>query len=80
MEIDKDKILKRLAPKKKRQSERGDLLVYFAEKLGVSVGRVAGKVAHLKLPDLYYLKSTCEQEGKRGTPFGKVFWGSLKIK
>src|SRR5882672_655503 len=37
------------------------------------------KLQGLELRDLYYLKSICEDGRRRGVPFGKVFFGSLKV-
>lgn len=64
----------------KRQSERGSLLEYFSEKINKPIGFVAFKLTGFKLPDLYYLKSVCDSEEKRGTPWSKVFYGSIKPK
>ena len=37
------------------------------------------KTAHLKKDeDWFFLKSLCEQEEKRGVPFMKTFWSSIK--
>jgi hypothetical protein len=63
----------------KRVTERGELLKELATGVGVSIPRVAFAVSHLKeIKDLYFLTSLCRQESKRGVPYGKVFWGSLK--
>lgn len=68
-------------PVVRRQTERGELLKYFAGKLGISIPRVAGAVAYLKtLEDLYYLKSICDQYEREGKPWGKCFWGALKAR
>ncbi len=79
---------KRALPK--RLSERGELLEYFlinvnAERNGkeykkLPIGMIAWKLHGLKVKDLYYLKSICEDERRRGGSWGKVFWGSLKSK
>ena len=70
----------RIVPVKKHQSERGELLRYFAQKLGWPIPRVAGKIGHLKaLEDLYFIKSAAdsyEREGKG--PWSKAFNGMLK--
>lgn len=68
------------APKGRRPSERGELLKYFGQKTGKPIGYVAMRLTGFKLQDLYYLKSNCDAEEKRGTPWGKVFWGSIKPK
>lgn len=68
----------------KSKSERGDLLSYFYEKISptykgkLRMSSLAFRTSHLQLPDLYYLKSKCDQEERRGEPWAKVFWGSLK--
>lgn len=64
---------------KRRTSERGELLNYFAQKTGRKIGHIAYRVQGLSIQDLYYLKSAAdgyEREGKG--PWGKAFWGSLK--
>jgi hypothetical protein len=77
-------------PQKKRQtSERGELLEYFhreanlewdSKKYGqLTIKRIAVKLAHLKVNDLYYLKSTCEDARRRRGEWAKYFWGSLKV-
>lgn len=39
------------------------------------------KLSHMKdTSDLYYLLSICRDAKKRGTPFSKVFFGSIKVK
>jgi hypothetical protein len=69
----------RYIPSKKRQSERGILLEYFASKLGWQIGRVVGKLGHLKdIQDLYYIKSICDQYEREGKEWSKAFNGSLK--
>ncbi len=65
---------------KKKGSERGELLDYFSKKLGRKIPFIAFKLTGFKLPDLYYLKSICDDAERRGTPWGKVFWGSIKNK
>lgn len=68
-------------PKNTRATERGDLLKYFAERMAMTIPRVARHLAHLtKLEDLYYLKSDCEQATTRGVPFGAAFWTAIKPK
>jgi hypothetical protein len=75
-------------PQKKRRTERGELLEYFhfnvnLERDGTKypklpIGAVAWKLQGLTVKDLYYLKSITEDARRRGEPWGKVFWGSLK--
>lgn len=71
-----------IMPKKKRPpTERGELLKYFAMKTGKPIGYIAMRLKHMpELKDLYYLKSTCDQEEFRGTPWTKVFYGSIKAR
>lgn len=74
-----------VAPKK-RTSERSELVRYFFEHAKTDWGgsrplevRYVGfKLAHLKVRDLYALKSMCEDRATRGYPWAKFFWGSLK--
>lgn len=75
---------------KKRRTERGDLLVYFADKL--NIGRAQKKLKDVTpasvgfwltgftLHDLYYLKSSCDDAERRGTPWGARFWTSIREK
>lgn len=67
------------APMEKRtpkQQERGDLMVYIAMKVGMSVGRMAYHLQNFTLEDLYYLRSRCNQANN----FGAMFWASIKEK
>jgi hypothetical protein len=84
------KYIKKARAAQHRGSERNDLLDYFVrnvnlerdgkkyKKLGYAA--MAYKLQALKVPDLYYLKSICEDARRRGEPWGRVFWGSLKDK
>ncbi len=80
-------------PKKVRargtpRNERDEIFDYFYRKLcdpwqrktNRPLGKafLAMKIAHLKIGDLYYLKSVCLDAEHRGDSFSKVFWGSLK--
>jgi hypothetical protein len=72
----------------KRLGQRQELLAFFIEKLGKGYEAHTGKklrkgsfayfVSHLKVKDLYYLKSICLDSENRGGSFAKTFWGSLK--
>ncbi len=42
------------------------------------VGHLAFKLSHIKLHDLYFMKSTGIEYEKKGDEFGKYFWGALK--
>lgn len=76
------------AKKKKRPTERGELLEFFTDKLNLTrdgkafkklkISRVAMLVSHLSVQDLYYLKSTCEDAQRRGNSFSKHFWWAIK--
>lgn len=61
-----------------RRSERGELMEYFAKKLSKPIGYVAYKLTGFKVPDMYYLKSICDQAEQRGEPWAKVWYGSIK--
>lgn len=73
---------------KKRTNERTELVRYFYEnavrdwegRSELKPARIAYKLSHLSLLDLYAFKSMCEDRVRNGYPFGKFFWGSLKIK
>ena len=72
--------------KKKRTSERAELVRYFYEhalsgwpgKRPLSPGYMGMKLSHLSLMDLYAFKSMCEDRSRNGYAWGKFFWGSLK--
>jgi hypothetical protein len=76
----------RVPQKKGRRSERGDLIDYFLEKLSpgwhgarkLTFGYLAFRLTGFNREDLYFLKSNCDQEERRGQPWGKIFWGSIK--
>jgi hypothetical protein len=44
------------------------------------VGYLAYKVSHIKLQDLYFMKSTGIEYEKKGGEFSKFFWGTIKVK
>lgn len=70
--------------KKKRTSERAELIGYFIERLNTRQKELGNrpytpafigmKLAHLSVFDLYYLKRICEDS----KDWYKTFWGSLK--
>ncbi|MEK7108916.1 MAG: hypothetical protein AAB919_00575 [Patescibacteria group bacterium] len=76
--------------KRERQTERGELMKFFMQKL--NPGRVRDGYAPLNLArmgrvlvaiptrDLYYLKSVCEDAEARGQDFSKKFWWEVKPK
>lgn len=63
-----------------RETERGELMRYFCEKLNrsrardglpaISMGRMGKMLEKIPTKDLYYLKSVCE----RAENFSKKFW------
>lgn len=69
-------------PVKDRKTERGELLRYFARKLGMPIPRVAAKLGPgLSVEDLYFVKSASdayEREGKG--PWAKAFNGMLIVR
>lgn len=74
--------------KKTRNTERGDLLQYFVQKINASSNRgkpatipyIAMRLKGFGEKDLYYLKSVCDAaEREKGTPWAKVFYGSIKV-
>lgn len=65
-------------PEQSKKTERGELLKYFAGKINKPIGYVAMRLTGFAVKDMYYLKSLCDQEEKRGTPWGKAFFGSIK--
>jgi hypothetical protein len=66
-------LLTKRRPTRKQTSERGELLQFFTDKINADrkgtkykplpVAAIAVKLAHLKLADLYYLKSVCGGRG-----------------
>jgi len=76
-----------LRPKSKINSERASVIDEFVQAINqdregtkyqpIKPRAIAIKVAHLKLPDLYYFLSKCKDY--KGS-FSKCFFGSLKIK
>lgn len=68
-------------PKESRATERGELLKYFSEQLGISIPRVAKKVTGLSVADLYYMKSASDAYKRQGMgPWGKAFNGMLIVR
>lgn len=72
--------------KKERATERGDLMKYFAERINVSrvrdgyppltLARMGRLLVAIPTPDLYYLKSVCDQS----KDFSKKFWWEVNPK
>lgn len=67
-------------PVKKKGSERGSLLEYFAGKLKMPIKRVAFHLTGFTVQDMYYIRSECDQAENRGIAWGAAFWNSLKVK
>ena len=71
----------------KNGGERGEVVKFFFERIEprwlgkkkLTFSFLAKKLSYLSLQDLYFLRSICVEEEKRGTPFYKTFWGSLRV-
>ncbi len=63
---------------KKRRTERGDLLEYFALKTKRNIKYIAFRCTALSVKDLYYIKSACDDYERNGNPWSKGFFGMLK--
>lgn len=73
----------RLVTTKKGQSERGELLRYFAMKTGKTIPHLCGRFIppSLTLTDLYHLKSVADGYEREGRgPWSKAFFGALKAR
>jgi hypothetical protein len=76
--------------KKERQTERGELMKYFIERLNpgrvrdgyapLTLARMGRTLVAIPTRDLYYLKSVCEDAEARGKDFSKKFWWEVKPK
>lgn len=78
--------------KKEKQTERGELMKYFMERLNpgrahdglppLSMPRMGRLLVAIPTKDLYYLKSVCEDAAARGGmgAFSKKFWWEIKPK
>ncbi len=63
-----------------RQTERGELMKYFCERINqarmrdglapITMGRMGKTLEKIPTKDLYYLKSVCDKAGN----FSKKFW------
>lgn len=77
-----------VATKVKPMSERAELVRYFFEnankdwkgKTPLKPGYLGMRLAHLSMFDLHAFKSQCEDRRKNGYPWGKYFWGALKVR
>ena len=71
---------------KKKRSERAELVKFFMENLldkkgkHFPVKRIAFKLSHLSLNDLYFFKSVCQDilNRKGSESMNKYFWYSLR--
>lgn len=71
------------------QSERAALVGFFCDRLNdarkgtkfkpLTYRAVGVKLAHLSIFELYAFQKLCLNAEKRGTPFSRVFFGSLKV-
>lgn len=69
-----------------RQTERGELMKYFLERINpgrlrdglppVAMGRMGKLLQKIPTKDLYYLKSVCDDAGN----FSKKFWWEINPK
>jgi len=69
--------------KKTRETERGELMKYFCERINagrlrdglplITMGRMGKTLEKIPTKDLYYLKSVCDQAQN----FSKKFWWEL---
>jgi hypothetical protein len=80
--------ISRPIPKKDRRTERGELLKYFRNKINagrlgtkykpLSMGYFAMRLSYMSVPDLYHLKSICDDAQRRGGGFSKMFFWAIK--
>lgn len=71
----------------RKPNERSELVRYFFEnakedwqgKRPLTAAYIASRLSHLGSFDLYAFRSQCEDRKRKGYPFGKYFWGSLKV-
>lgn len=69
-----------------RKTERGELLLYFCERLNsgrlrdglkpIAIGRMGKMLEKIPTKDLYYLKSVCDKAAN----FSKKFWWEINPK
>lgn len=80
----------RKPPVKVRRSERHDLIDFFLEKVNpprirdgfkpYSAATLNYFLSHVRTPDLYALRSKCEDAVRSGFPFDAIFWKEIKEK
>jgi hypothetical protein len=74
--------------RRKNTSERAELVRYFFDHAAkewtmpsvLTPRRIALKLSHLSMFDLYAFKKILEDKEKAGYPWSRAFWGMLKIK
>jgi hypothetical protein len=76
--------------KRKRLTERGEMMRYFKDELNktrikdgfeyISMPRMGKILEMIPTSDLYYLKSVCDEAARRGNSFSKRFWWELDPK
>lgn len=90
LDMDATLFAKYQTPVKSRATERGELIRIMTEAINeerkgtkykpLTLRAIAVKIGHIETKDLYYLLSICKAEKLRGGSFGKVFFGSIKVK
>ncbi|MBP7770588.1 MAG: hypothetical protein KA066_01600 [Candidatus Pacebacteria bacterium] len=78
--------------KKDKATERGEMMQYFMQKLNrarlrdglaaLTMGRMGRLLVAIPTPDLYFLKSICDEADKRSgiDGFSKKFWWEISPK
>lgn len=89
MESISTKLPKKIVMSPSRDTERGEFLEYFAQKLNAGrrpkdkewkLPRVAGKLEGIPTKDLYYLRKKCDEAERNGLPWGAIFHSQLKVR
>lgn len=75
---------------KSKETERGELMVYFCKKLNVgrkekglkdiSMGRMGRMLEGIPTADLYYIKSCCDDWENECKPWASLFYTMFKNK
>ncbi len=85
-------IAKKPSHKKDKATERGELMQYFMQKLNrarlrdgmpaLTMGRMGRLLVAIPTPDLYFLKSVCDDADQRSgiDSFCKKFWWEISPK
>jgi hypothetical protein len=76
--------------KRDRATERGELMRYFLKEVNrarvrdglppMSMARMGKTLELISTDNLYYVKSVCDDQVKRGGEFSKKFWWEVKLK